>query len=274
MPRFLLLACTLLVAACVSRGGDPTRPIPTAYHPAPVPGQRLVIVLPGRGDDLASLQRRDIASLIQASWPDADVITTGLTMPYYLDGQAVQRLHDEIVAPERRRGTAEIWLLGISLGGTGALLYERMHPGEVTGLLLLSPYLGEAGVHGEIREAGGLAQWTLGPEPALDVSNFQRELWRAPWQWTREPDRASSVWLSYGNDEPFRVSGAVLAQALPPSNVRVLEGRHNWGLWSRATTVLLREASARPRLDPTHAAPPVAAGACREDCPTGTSDKR
>lgn len=238
----LCLLCAISLGGCLTTGGDPTQPIPTAYQPAPTPARRLVVVLPGRGDDLDSLQQRDIARLVQAAWPDADVVTTGLTMPYYLADQAVTRLHDEVIRPARARGLREIWLLGISLGGTGALLYERAHPGELAGLLLLSPYLGDAAINAQIRAAGGLAHWQPGPQQAMGRESFQREIWRAPLRWAHEPARARAVWLGYGDNEPFRGPAEQLAPVLPPGHVLMLPGRHDWDLWTRATTALLARA--------------------------------
>ena len=56
--------CLLLLGACAA-GGDVRKPIPVAFQAAPQPARRLVVMLPGRGDDLESLQRRDMARLIQ-----------------------------------------------------------------------------------------------------------------------------------------------------------------------------------------------------------------
>ena len=159
--------------------GDPSKPIPTAFLPAPQPARRLVVVLPGRGDGLDALQRTGIAQAIQAQWPDADVVLSGLAIGYYLKGGAIQRLHDEIVMPARTRGYREIWLLGASLGGLGALMYDGRWPGTVDGLVLMAPYLGEKPLLQEIAAAGGIAKWNPGPvPPQVNGDNFQHELWR------------------------------------------------------------------------------------------------
>ncbi|SFN35157.1 hypothetical protein SAMN05216289_11629 [Dokdonella immobilis] len=243
---FLLGTLLVLVLGGCAAGGDVSRPIPTATVAAPSAAHRAVIVLPGRGDDLDSLQRRNLAAVIQRHWPEADVILTGLTMPFYKEGRATTRLHDEVVAPMRERGYREIWLLGISLGGMGAILYEHEHPGETDGILLLSPYLGEAALQDEIRNAGGLAKWKPGPHQALGPDTFQRELWRTLKSWQDHAVRAQAIWLSYGTEEPFRTPIGLMAPALPADHVLALPGRHDWDLWLRAAGTLLdRAAGAR-----------------------------
>ena len=51
-----------------------------------------------------------------------------------------------MIAPARARGYAGVWLAGASMGGMGTLLYERSRPGELDGLVLLAPYLGDRGL--------------------------------------------------------------------------------------------------------------------------------
>jgi pimeloyl-ACP methyl ester carboxylesterase len=233
----------LLLGGCVA-SGDATRPIPTAFVPAPRAAHRLVVMLPGRGDDLASLERRGIAPIIQSAWPDADVVLTGLTMPYYKQGEATRRLHDEVIDPARRRNDREVWIVGISLGGMGALLYDRDYPAEVDGMLLMSPYLGEHKIHQEIRDAGGLAQWTPDPAQPIGPATFQRELWRSLKHWSDDASRTRSVWLAYGDSEPFRAPIELISPLLPPDHVLMLQGHHNWALWTPALNALLRSASA------------------------------
>jgi pimeloyl-ACP methyl ester carboxylesterase len=203
-------------------------------------------MLPGRGDDLDSLQRRGIAQLIQQAWPDADVVLAGLTMPYYKQGRAPQRLHDEVVEPAERRGYRQVWLAGISLGGFGALLYDRAYPGQMDGLLLLSPYLGNRAIHREIRDAGGLARWNPGPVQPMGPTTFQRELWRYLKHWADDPARTRTVWLAYGDHERFRKPIELLSPLLAPDHVLMLPGRHDWTLWTPAARALLRRAAAQP----------------------------
>ena len=241
LHRCLIMIQLAFVVGCAARG-DVTKPIPTQFIAAPQKAQRVVVMLPGRGDDLGGLQKRDTAQIIQQEWPDADVILAGLTMPYYTDGVAAQRLHEEVIAPLKHRGYQQIWLAGISLGGMGALLFDHDYPGEVDGLLLLSPYLGKADVQREIREAGGLAKWKPGPEKSVGPKTFTRELWRSIKQWSNNPARRQSVWLAYGDNERLRDPIEMMSPQLPANHVIMLPGHHNWKLWTPAMHALLHAA--------------------------------
>lgn len=234
----LLLLQAGLLAACAS-AGDPRRPIPTALIPAPQSADRLVVVLPGRADDLAMLERSGIAEAIQESWPDADVLLAELTMPYYTAGEAQKRLHDEVILPARARGYRHIWLSGASLGGMGSLLYDRYYPGHVDGMVLLAPYLGDRTILREIRDAGGLAQWDPGPAEAIDGRNWQHELWRHLKTWAGDPDNTRNVWLVYGEDDRLRAAMPLLGPLLPRTHVLVRPGGHAWRVWAPAMTEVL-----------------------------------
>lgn len=249
-----LLACVLGLAGCAA-GGDVTKPIPTTFIAAPQPAHRLVVMLPGRGDSLQSLSDTGIATIIQHSWPDADVILTGLTMPFYQQGRAEQRLHDEVIEPARRRAYRQVWLAGVSLGGMGALLYDHDYPDQIDGLLLLSPYLGEHAIHQQIRQAGGLAAWRAGAAQPLGPNTFQHELWRSLQGWSQRPHRTHSTWLAYGADEPFRQPIELMSPLLPADHVIMLPGQHNWKLWIPAMRDLLERAKAEHALDTTSADP-------------------
>lgn len=236
----LLLASFGLLSACAARG-DTRKPIPTLLVAAPQqPAQRVVVMLPGRGDDLGSLQRQGMARIIQQEWPDADVVLTGLTMPYYRAGVAVSRLHDQVIAPLQELSHRQVWLAGISLGGMGALLYDQAYPNQVHGMLLMSPYLGDRAIHEEIRRAGGLAAWSPGPVQPIGPDTFQRELWRYLKQWSNEPARTRTVWLAYGESERFRASIELATPLLPASHVIMLPGHHDWALWKPAMHRLLQ----------------------------------
>ena len=238
----LLLLSLNLLGGCIALG-NAARPIPTAFVPAPQPAQRLVVFLPGRGDDLAALQKSGIAQLIQQAWPDADVELAALTMAYYTDGNATRRLHDEVIAPALRRGYRQVWLAGTSLGGVGALLYDRAYPGELHGMLLLAPYLGDASIRRQIIKAGGLAQWNSGPPQPISAQNWQHELWRYLQRWPVDPALTRHVWLAYGAQDRLRPSIALMAPLLPPGHVVVLPGGHRWSVWKPAARQLLQAAA-------------------------------
>jgi pimeloyl-ACP methyl ester carboxylesterase len=236
-----LLLWAGMLLGCFPRG-DPSRPIPTSFIQAPQKAQRLVVVLPGRADDLDALRKSGIAQAVGAAWPDADVMLTGLALGYYIEGVAEQRLHDEVIVPARRRGYSQVWLVGASLGGLGSVMYDRAYPGEVTGMVLLAPYLGESSVWSPIAAAGGVAVWTPPPRPAaVDETNFQQELWRQLHAWSREPAATRNVWLAYGKSDPLHDAMPLVAPLLPPGHVLVRDGGHDWRVWTPMTReVLLR----------------------------------
>ncbi len=247
--RFTIIVAAL--AALLSLGGClPTRdagePIATQLIAAQQPGQRLVVVLPGRADGLEALRRSGMAEAIQGAWPDADVLLAEVTLGDYMRGDAPERLHAEVVVPARERGRyREVWLAGASMGGMGTLMYDRLYPGEMDGLVLLAPYLGDAGLVKEIANAGGVAQWDAGPAQAADTDGWQRELWRHIQRVSRDPAQAGRIWLAYGDRDRLRKAFPQLIPALPQDQVLVSEGGHTWTVWSPAMGEVLRKVDAK-----------------------------
>ncbi len=238
LPVLLLMVTSL--AAC-GPFGDPASPIPTATIAASQKAERLVVVLPGRADDLAALRDSGMVEAIQDAWPDADVVLAELAIRYYMDGQAPQRLHREVIAPARERGYREIWLVGASLGGMGTLLYDRAYPGEADGLVLLAPYLGDRAILREIMDAGGVSHWNPGPPQAIDADNWQRELWRHVHGWSQDPRTVRNVWLAYGDRDRLRRAMPALVPVLREEQVLVRAGGHDWNVWSQATGEILQQ---------------------------------
>jgi pimeloyl-ACP methyl ester carboxylesterase len=197
--------------------------------------QRLVIVMPGRGDDLAMLEKSGIATAIQQSLPDSDVLLVEATIAYYMDGKLVQRLHDQVITAARERGYREIWLSGASMGGLGVFMYEHEYPRELAGLVLMAPYMGSGSLQKEIRKAGGLSAWDAGPQPpALARDNVSREQWRVVKSWLTDTQRAQRVWLICGQEDRLRSAAEIIATALPADHVLNPEGGHRWTVWSPA----------------------------------------
>ena len=239
----LLSVLGLLLASCAARG-DISGPIPTALVPAPQSAQRLVVVLPGRADNLEALHRGGVVDAIHRHWPDADVLLAELTLPYYLQGTAPQRLHDEVIVPARQRGYREVWLSGASMGGMGSVMYDRSYPGQVDGIILLAPYLGDRPILREIAAAGGVGNWDPGPPQVIGSDNWQHEMWRHLQTWADSPVRTRNVWLAYGERDRLRSAMPLLIPLLPPEHVLVRPGGHAWRVWAPALGEVLQAASA------------------------------
>jgi len=234
--KYLLLA--LMLSSCASlEQTQALIPAETIAARAPGDGKRLVIVLPGRGDDLAGLKATGIAAVIQEQMPDAEVVLVGLTFPYYTEGRSVQRLHEEIVLPARARGRSEVYLAGASMGGMGVLLYEREYPNQLSGLVLMAPYMGGAAVIEEIRAAGGLRHWRAGPRPdQVNGDNVAREEWRVAQSWLDNPGRAQRVWLICGQGDAFHPAAQLLGALLPAGNYIAPAGGHSWRVWKEGAS--------------------------------------
>lgn len=228
-----------------------TRPIATIAVPGTHAGTPLVIVLPGAGTDARALRAHHIDDSIHRAWPQADVLLTDATLGYYKNRAIVQRLQDDVIEPVLSEGYGQIWLAGASIGGLGAMLYERAHPDAVTGLVLLSPWLGTDKFMDEIRKAGGLRNWDPGPQPVeLTGDNYEREIWRVAKGWLEDPAKAERIWLVCGKQDRFIEVSRLLAQALPPSHYLEVEGAHNWETWLASTELVIAQIRTQRVADP------------------------
>jgi pimeloyl-ACP methyl ester carboxylesterase len=240
LPAVILLTLAATLAGCITIG-DADDPIASILVPAtqPAPEHPLVVVLPGFGADDKDMQKHDIGAAIHKTWPQADVLLTSATFAYYTRRNIVQRLDDDVITPARQKGYKQIWLAGASVGGMGVLFYEYAHPGAMTGLILLAPWLGSADLQKKIRDAGGVRQWDPGPVPAtVDNDNYQQEMWRVVKRWSEDPVAAQRVWMICGADDRMLKGDQLLATALPPSHFTVIPGSHNWETFLRAASLI------------------------------------
>jgi pimeloyl-ACP methyl ester carboxylesterase len=158
-------------------------------------------------------------------------------MECYLDGTSVPLLHDQVIVPARARGVQRIWLVGISLGGLGALLYARAHPDQVAGLILLAPFIGSRGLIAEVERAGGLRPWQLLGRPApggLETSERQLLAWLGAGEGL--PDMR----LAYGTEDRFAAAHRLLAALLPDDRVLTMPGGHDCPTWRALWQDMLR----------------------------------
>jgi pimeloyl-ACP methyl ester carboxylesterase len=152
-----------------------------------------------------------------------DLLFVDLEMQHLDDRDAFARLRSEVVLPARDT-CATVWLAGISLGGLVALDYASSYPGELDGLCLLAPYLGNRMLISEIAAGSGLAGWKPGE---LAESDAERRIWR----YIKTRVDSPPVFLGYGRNDRFSAAHDMLAAALPADWVEVIAGAHKWGTW-------------------------------------------
>lgn len=240
-----VLAVLPALSACLNPARLAQAPIPQAWVATDPPGSTLVVVLPGRGDDLDGLRDAGIAEAIREAAPTVDILLAGATWPYYAAGGVADRLRDEVLLPARERGYRQIWLAGASMGGFGALLVQYSHPGLVDGLLLMAPYMGAGPLMREIADAGGLMAWEPGPVPAeVDRDTVFREIWRMVQGWGQSPDSAPPVWLLCGEEDRFMPAAQMVAAVLPESHFVQRAGGHAWVVWAPGAAEVVRRISA------------------------------
>jgi pimeloyl-ACP methyl ester carboxylesterase len=220
-----LVTTALLATACAI--GPPTEmPIPSIEFQAGGSNHRtLVVMLPGRGDRAETFVREGFEAAGEQQGFDSVMVDAHFG--YYRKRNLIPRLHEDIILPAREAGYQKIWLLGISMGGFGSVLYAANHPDQVDGVILLAPYLGEQDVIDEITQAGGVANW--------DPAQSQLEDYEvAMWSWLRDVaigETTTPLVLGYGRSDRLAENYTSLVEELDPSQVYTAEGGHTWNTW-------------------------------------------
>jgi pimeloyl-ACP methyl ester carboxylesterase len=211
----------LLIIGCATNA-----PLDTLSYSA-IEGQRqprLLIFLRGRGGSHTDYEKDGFIDDVRRRGLPYDMKAPDAHLGYYIGRSLVPRLKTDIIDPAKAAGYEEIWLVGASMGGLGALLYNKFHPTDVDGLFIISPFLGDREVTDAIIAAGGLAVWEPGPyDPNAD---WQIMLWdwlktRSKTGWTGAP-----LYLGYGTEDGFVDAQNLLGANLPPDRVFTVPGGH------------------------------------------------
>jgi pimeloyl-ACP methyl ester carboxylesterase len=179
---------------------------------------------------MEDFQKEGFIEALTTAGTKADLIAVDAHFGYYKERTLVARLREDVIGPALAGGHDRIWLVGVSMGGFGSLLYADLHSEDVAGLVLFSPFLGEEEVIEEIRRVGGLRKWSPAGPVDLDT-DYSRELWRWLKENVSDPD-GIPIYLGYGARERLATANSILADILPSGHVRIGEGGHRWETWS------------------------------------------
>lgn len=218
MRSFLACLTVALAAAAAGcyRPGPATVPMRTLEISKGSPESHcLVVFLPGRGDTPEHFLRNRFPEELQRAGSRCAMVGADAHLGYYFQRTVIDRLREDVIEPARKRGFEEIWLVGISLGGLGSLLYTKERPGEIAGIVAIAPYLGEEGT-----EFQAFRDWLQG--------------------YGRPGPDHPPLYLVYGKGDRFAKVNGELATRLPDDHVFRVRGGHTWAAWRRGWGVLLR----------------------------------
>lgn len=199
------------------------------YEAGPCSGRApaLLVMLPGAYSQPAEFVANGFVEALRRQHIAADCVIADAHLGYLYDRSLVTRLREDIVGPARSQGYRQIWLVGISLGGFGALGYGTRHGAEIDGIVALAPYLGRRELQREIVTAGGPAAWQPNARPR-EADDLEHEIW----QWlAAPPPQAPPVYLGFGTDDRLADSHRLLAGILSPERVTQVPGDHDWSAW-------------------------------------------
>lgn len=212
---------------------QPDRPMRILHDRAPRQdgaNRVLLAMLPGATDAPEDLLRHGFVRALRERRLPVDAILVDAHVDYYLERSIGERLATDIILPARAAQYRQIWLMGISLGGMGALICARDHPAEIDGVILIAPHLGNRGRIAEIMRHGGLNDWQ-----ADEITPQDDEQTLLAWlkAYRSGEPAVPAIYLGYGTADRFSPASEMLAQRLPAERVAAMHGGHDWETWTR-----------------------------------------
>jgi pimeloyl-ACP methyl ester carboxylesterase len=241
--RALAFLTGLLLPLGCARWRPTPVPLRTVSYPGSGQPRTLVVLLPGRRDSPKDFGRAAFPEMAARAGAQVDMTAADAHLGYYFKRMIVDRLHEDVIGPARQR-YERIWLVGVSVGGTGALAYAARHPENVDGIVLLAPFLGEEKMIQEVAAAGGLRGWK--PPETLAADDYQHQLWTWLARYTGGSEGQIPLYLGYGTRDSFSRANGLLAEVLPAERVFTVSGGHNWKAWRALWAEIVRSGALTP----------------------------
>ncbi len=233
-----LCACSTLIFRPMQPLTQPMSRIDIRITPK-MQATTLLVMLPGAYDSANDFIEQGFVPMAQNLHAGADITLLDAHIAYYTNQQIVERLRDEVINPAKAKGYQHIWLVGISLGGYGSLLYSMRSGLNIDGIFIMAPFMGSRHLPAQVAKAGGIRHWTPDflipeksslPTPALDIDE-ELWLWLKRYSEKENAARHPRIYLGYGLQDRFTASNQLLAEVLPASQVIRVEGGHTWQPW-------------------------------------------
>ena len=232
LHALLFVLAAFIVQGCVPRT---TVPIETVRYEGKTPEAHrvLLVFLPGNGDPVTVFEKKGLIKAVRDRGLQADIVAVYAHIGYYLNGSALTRIKEDVIDPAKARGYTQIWLIGDSLGGYGSISYARTHPDDITGIVLLGPFLGDKELINEIKQAGGLSAWDPGAVGNNSMEDWNRHIWLWVKDCSKEKLCKDRTYMGYGLHDRFSFGQSLLGSSLPPEHAIAINGGHDWSTWKK-----------------------------------------
>ena len=226
----IIVIAAMVIVACVAPRKTES-PIPSRFYASGANNKNtLVIFLPGRGDDIESYDRAGFIDILRSSTRPLDAVVVDAHFGYYNERTLVERVGEDVIRIYQDMGYDKFIVVGISLGGVGALRLRFDFPKLVVGTVLIAPFLGSAATIESIAAAGGLQTWQEQQHKPNDVGE---EIWS--WLGSMYDEQSGTIpntIIAYGENDRFAATSNYLAGSLSESFVFRNDGDHKWVAWS------------------------------------------
>ncbi|MBU1425350.1 MAG: alpha/beta hydrolase [Gammaproteobacteria bacterium] len=194
-----------------------------------VAGERiLLLMLPGAKNTPQQLVDYGFIRELRERRLPVDVLALDAHVDLYLERADIERVLHHTLDEARTHGYRRIWLLGISLGGSGAMICATQRTADIEGIFLLAPFLGTRGIIAEVEAAGGLQHWRAGE---IGMRDHERMLLEQIQCITPDAGGFPPIYLGYGSEDRYRGASIMLAEGVPQARVSVAPGGHDWETW-------------------------------------------
>ena len=231
--------------ACLLRS-----PVPLAIrcydYPGPEVAKMLIVFLPGLGDAPEDFEKHGFIRAVRKTGLLADLVVVDAHYGYYANKTILHRLHEDVFKPAKQRGYDYYWLVGISLGGFGALLYASHYESDVTGIVPSRPISGRPSLIDEITGTGSLER-----EQPNELA--EDAVVRQVWAWLKKQNlrlsRCPRLYLAYGTGDRFALGHELVRNMLPKKQTFVTAGAHDWHTWQNLWEEIIQSGCFEPIQD-------------------------
>lgn len=240
MFKYIYFLSVVILAGC---SFQTKIPVDTLFYPGNInvdnsnkDSTQLIVLLRGYGNDINYFDKNGWREKLQQRYPAYSIIVPDLHYGYYKEGIFFKRLYDDVIVPAKQSGIKSIWLVGISMGGLGAILTSEYAMDDIKRLFLIAPYLGNGTIKRQIEKIDRLSKLDGQQD---NQSKWQLKLWSHLNERTKAEKTTIPIYIGYGEQD--NMPGLkYLATALPKQQIISVPGGHTDDVFTSVFELMLQ----------------------------------